>query len=167
MADAPSASRYPRIRANSTGLPRLREPTCFAPTHTEEDPQKLWHWYIQLTEVEDAFRTGKGDLGLRPVFHQKQSRVQAHIFICFLALAMWRSLEMWLKAKGLGDCARQVIKEMGTIHSMDVVLPVRNQIQARLRLVGKPEPLAADLLARMGLKLPTKAKNVVEKTALF
>jgi transposase len=134
---------------------------------TEEDPQKLWHWYIQLTEVEDAFRTGKGDLGLRPVFHQKQSRVQAHIFICFLALAMWRSLEMWLKAKGLGDCARQVIKEMGTIHSMDVVLPVRNQIQARLRLVGKPEPLAADLLARMGLKLPRKAKNVVEKIALF
>ena len=80
---------------------------------------------------------------------------------------MWRSLEMWLKAKGLGDCARQVIKEMGTIHSMDVVLPVRNQIQARLRLVGKPEPLAADLLARMDLKLPSKAKNVVEKTALF
>ena len=92
---------------------------------TEEDPRKLWHWYIQLTEVEDAFRTGKGDLALRPVFHQKQSRVQAHIFICFLALAMWRSLEMWLKAKGLGDCARQLIKEMGTIHSMDVVLPVR------------------------------------------
>ena len=134
---------------------------------TEEDPQKLWHWYIQLTEVEDAFRTGKGDLGLRPVYHQKQDRVQAHIFICFLALSMWRCLEMWLKAKGLGDCARQVIKEMATIHSMDVVLPVRDKTQTRLRIVGKPEPLAADLLAHMGLKLPSRAKNVVEKIATF
>lgn len=132
---------------------------------TEHDPKKLWHWYIQLTEVEDAFRTGKGDLGLRPVYHQKPDRVQAHIFICFLALAMWRCLEMWLKAKGMGDCARQVIKEMATIHSMDVILPVRDQTQTRLRIVGKPEPLAADLLARMGLKIPSKAKNVVEKIA--
>jgi transposase len=133
---------------------------------TEEDPQKLWRWYIQLTEVEDAFRTGKGDLGLRPVYHQREDRVQAHIFVCFMALAMWRSLECWLAAKGLGNTARQVIRELATIHSMDVVLPVRDHGQTRLRLVSKPEPLAADLLTRMGLKLPSRPKtikNVVEK----
>jgi len=133
---------------------------------TEEYPQKLWRWYIQLTEVEDAFRTGKGDLGLRPVYHQKEDRVQAHIFVCFMALAMWRSLECWLAAKGLGNTARQVIRELATIHSMDVVLPVRDHGQTRLRLVSKPETLAADLLARMGLKLPSRPKtikNVVEK----
>ncbi|MFA5264679.1 MAG: hypothetical protein WC378_12730, partial [Opitutaceae bacterium] len=133
---------------------------------TEQDPRKLWHWYIQLTEVEDAFRTGKGDLGLRPVYHQKEDRVQAHILVCFLALAMWRSLEMWLHAKGLGDTARQVVREMATIHSMDVVLPVRDRAETRLRLVGKAEALAADLLTRLGLKLPNRAKiieNVVEK----
>jgi transposase len=90
---------------------------------TEQDPRKLWHWYIHLTEVEDAFRTGKSDLGLRPVFHQREDRVQAHIMVCFLALVMWRSLEMWLEGKGLGNCARQVLKELETIHSMDVVLP--------------------------------------------
>ena len=132
----------------------------------ERDPQKLWHWYIQLTEVEDAFRTSKSDLGLRPVYHHREDRVQAHILVCFLALAMWRSLEMWLQGNGLGHCARQVLREMETIRSMDVVLPVRDKAEVRLRLVAKPEKLAADLLARMKLKLPTRPKsirNVVEK----
>jgi hypothetical protein len=133
---------------------------------TEEDPRKLWHWYIQLTEVEDAFRTSKGDLGLRPVFHQKQDRVAAHILVCFLALAMWRVLELWLKAKGMGDTARQVVQELGTIHSMDLLLTIRDRGETRLRIVGKPEPLAADLLAHMELKLPARPKiieNVVAK----
>ena len=132
----------------------------------EEDPRKLWRWYIQLTEVEDAFRTGKGDLGLRPVYHQKEHRVQAHILVCFIALAMWRSLELWLRAKGLGDSARQVIRELETIHSMDVVLPIKDRAATRLRIVGKPEKLASDLLSRLGLKLPSRPKvieNVVEK----
>lgn len=132
----------------------------------EQDPRKLWHWYIHLTEVEDAFRTGKWDLGLRPVFHQKEDRVQAHILVCFLNLVMWRSLEMWLQAKGLGDCARQVLQELDTIHSMDVVLPVKDKAEVRLRLVAKPEKLASDLLTRMQLRLPTRPKqvqNVVEK----
>jgi len=132
----------------------------------EQDPRKLWHWYIHLTEVEDAFRTGKSDLGLRPVFHQREGRVQAHIMVCFLALVMWRSLEMWLKGKGLGDCARQALKELETIHSMDVVLPVKDKAEIRLRLVSKPDKLAADLLAHMQLTLPSRPKrvqNVVEK----
>jgi transposase len=135
----------------------------------EQDPAKLWHWYIHLTEVEDAFRTGKSDLGLRPVFHQREDRVQAHVLVCFLALVLWRSLEMWLKGKGLGDCARQVLKEMESIHSMDVVLPVKDKADVRLRLVAKPDKLAADLLAHMQLTLPSRPKrvqNVVEKTGV-
>ena len=133
---------------------------------TEDDPRMLWRWYIHLTEVEDAFRVGKTDLGLRPVHHQRQDRVQAHIMVCFLALAMWRCLEMWLSSRGLGNCARQVLEQMATIHSMDVVLPVKSDATVRLRLVAKPEKLAADLLARMNLKIPTRPKtvqNVVEK----
>ena len=135
----------------------------------EQDPSKLWHWYIHLTEVEDAFRTGKSDLGLRPVFHQREDRVQAHILVCFLALVMWRSLEMWLKGKGLGDCARQVLKELESIHSMDVVLQVKDKAEVRLRLVSKPDKLATDLLAHMQLRLPSRPKrvqNVVETRAL-
>jgi transposase len=133
---------------------------------TEEDPEKLWRWYIHLTEVEDAFRTSKSDLGMRPVYHQKQDRVQAHILICFLSLVMWRSLEVWLKSKGLGNCCRQVLDELATVKSMDVVLPVRGDREIRLRTVSKPETLAEDLLTRMELKMPSRPKiirNVVEK----
>lgn len=132
----------------------------------EQDPQKLWRWYIHLTEVEDAFRTSKSDLGLRPVYHHREDRVQAHILVCFLALVMWRSLEMWLQAKGLGNCARQALNEIDTIRSMDVVLPVKDKAEVRLRLVAKPEKLAADLLSKMQLRLPMRPKqirNVVEK----
>lgn len=132
---------------------------------TEEDPCQLWRWYIHLTEVEDAFRVGKSDLGLRPVYHQREDRVQAHIMVCFLALAMWRCLEMWLTSKSLGDCARQVLEQMATIHSMDVVLPVKGNSTVRLRLVAKPEKLAADLLSHMQLRIPSRPKtiqNVVE-----
>jgi transposase len=133
----------------------------------EQDPRALWRWYIQLTDVEDAFRVGKSDLGLRPVYHHREDRVQAHILVCFLALAMWRCLEMGLRSTGLGDCGRQVLEQMATIHSMDVVLPVKGNADVRLRLVAKPEKLTADLLSRMQLKLPTRPKsiqNVVEKT---
>jgi hypothetical protein len=57
------------------------------------DPALLWRWYIQLTQAEAAFRTAKSDLGLRPVFHHREDRVRAHILICFLSLALWRTLE--------------------------------------------------------------------------
>ena len=60
---------------------------------TEQDPAKLWQWYIQLTQAEDAFRISKSDLNLRPVFHQKTERVESHILVCFLTLALWRTLE--------------------------------------------------------------------------
>ncbi|NIP18991.1 MAG: hypothetical protein GWM87_13185, partial [Xanthomonadales bacterium] len=67
---------------------------------TETDPARLWRWYVQLTQAEAAFRTAKSDLGLRPIYHQKADRVDAHILVCFLALAMWRTLEMWMQGKG-------------------------------------------------------------------
>jgi len=136
---------------------------------TERDPTQLWRWYIQLTQAEAAFRTAKSDLGLRPVFHQKTGRVEAHILVCFLALALWRTLEMWMAQKGLGTCARKLIAEIATLRSMDVVLPIRRdgqRAEIRLRLVAKPEPRVAQLLAHLGLQLPSRSKiieNVVQK----
>jgi len=126
---------------------------------TEEDPCKLWKTYIQLNQAEQAFRIGKSDLGIRPVYHQKQERVQAHIFICFLALAMWKSLELWMKAKGLGSCARRLLEEVKEIRSLDVLLPIRDRNPVRLRLVTRPEPHVQVLLARLGLQLPNRAKT--------
>jgi hypothetical protein len=135
----------------------------------ETDPVKLWRWYIQLTQAEAAFRTSKSDLGMRPIFHQLENRVQAHILVCFLALALWRSLEQWMQARGLGTCARQLIKEMGGIKSMDVIVPVKRagvRTDLRLRVVTTPEPAAAQLLAHLGLRLPAGSRlisNVVPK----
>jgi transposase len=137
----------------------------------EKDPAKLWRWYMQLSQAEDAFRIGKSDLSLRPVFHQKTERVEAHILVCFLTLALWRTLEMWMRAKGLGNCSRQLLKEVATVRSMDVVLPVKptdsqETRELRLRVVARPDRLVTELLIRLGLELPSVPKlvqNVVEK----
>jgi transposase len=137
----------------------------------EKDPARLWQWYLQLTQAEAAFRTEKSDLHLRPIFHQKTERVEAHILVCFLALALWRTLEMWMKGKGLGTCARHLLGEISTIKSLDVVLPVRTAegvTELRLRTVAKPERLVAELLQHLGLHLPSGTRvieNVVEKNA--
>ena len=141
---------------------------------TEKDPAKLWRWYIQLSQAEDAFRISKSDLNLRPVFHHKTERVEAHILVCFLTLALWRTLEMWMRGKGLGDCSRQLLKEVSTVRSMDVVLPVKElhsqpTREVRLRVVSRPDRLVAELLARLGLDLPSAPKlvqNVVEKNGV-
>ena len=141
---------------------------------TEKAPAKLWHWYMQLTQAEDAFRISKSDLSLRPLFHQKAERVEAHLLVCFLSLALWRTLEMWMAGKGLGDCARQLLKEVATVRSMDVVLPVKEAEsqqtrEVRLRVVARPDRSVALLLARLGLDLPSAPRavqNVVEKNGL-
>lgn len=141
---------------------------------TEKDPAQLWRWYIQLTQAEDAFRISKSDLNLRPVFHQKTQRVEAHILVCFLSLALWRTLEQWMHGKGLGTCARQLLLEVATVHSLDVVLPTRPApgeppVDLRLRVVARPEREVAELLHRLGVELPAIPKivqNVVEKTGL-
>jgi len=133
---------------------------------TEKDPASFWKWYMQLQQAEAAFRTGKSDLHLRPVFHQKTERVEAHILVCFLSLALWRTLEMWMRGKGLGTCARQLLKEIATVRSMDVVLPVKDRGDIRLRVVAKPDRPVAELLHRLGVTLPHSPKiveNVVEK----
>jgi transposase len=140
----------------------------------EKDPAKLWRWYMQLSQAEAAFRISKSDLSLRPVFHQKTERVEAHILVCFLSLALWRTLEMWMHGKGLGDCARELLKQVATVRSMDVVLPVREAEtqqtrELRLRVVARPDRPVAELLVRLGLELPSAPKavqNVVEKNRL-
>jgi hypothetical protein len=136
--------------------------------HPSEDPAALWRWYIQLTQAEAAFRTGKSDLHLRPVFHQTTERVEAHILVSFLSLALWRALEQWMAAKGLGTCARQLLHELDELRSMDVVLPTREAGEIRLRVVARPEKPLVELLAHLGLDLPNTPKilgKVVPKNA--
>ncbi len=127
---------------------------------TEEDPRILWKAYMQLVQAEKAFRLSKSDLGMRPIFHQQEHRVQAHVFVCFLALAMYKSLELWMAASGLGSSPAKLLEEFRQIQSMDVVLPVKDRNPVRLRIVAKPEEQVRVLLHKLGLKVPNRPKVV-------
>ena len=137
---------------------------------TGRSPEELWRIYIGLTRVEDSFRITKHDLGIRPVYHQKEDRTHAHIMICFLALSMWRTLEHWMKSSGLGTAPRKFIEEMREVKSLDVVLPTDARKKVRLRVVSKPQKKLSILLNHLDFPLPNKPKfisNVVANLPLF
>lgn len=123
-------------------------------------PEALWQTYVQLTDAEAAFRIQKSDLSIRPIWHHKQDRVQAHIFVCFLAYAMWKTLEQWQQRAGLGNSPRTILYELGHIQSTDVVLPLaRNpKREVRIRCVVRPDRAQAALLDRLGLRLPERLR---------
>lgn len=120
---------------------------------TEED---LWRTYIQLTEAEAAFRIQKSDLSIRPVWHQREDRVRAHIFVCFLAYALYKTLEQWQAHAGLGNSPRFILEELRQVQSVDVVLPIVDGPEVMVRCVIKPNDEHAALLDRLGLELPKR-----------
>ena len=123
-------------------------------------PESLWRTYIQLTDAESAFRIQKSDLSLRPVWHHKEERVRAHIFVCFLAYALWKTLEQWQMRAQLGRSPRTILWELAHITSADVVLPIAGEQkrELRLRCVVRPDKAQAALLDRLGLRLPERLK---------
>lgn len=122
---------------------------------TAED---LWQAYITLTDVEGAFRIHKSDLKIRPIWHHLERRVDAHILVCFLAYALWKTLEGWQKRAGLGSSPRTILDELKKIRTVDVVLPLDNGRDATLRCVVRPDPDQAMLLDRLGLRLPQRLR---------
>ena len=125
----------------------------------ERDAEELWKTYMELTQVEDAFRTTKSDLGMRPIFHQKKDRTQAHILVCFLSLAMWRMLSHWMSCSGIGSAPRKLLEELRAVKSLDVLLPTRDKT-IRLRVVSKAPRDLQPLLQRLKLPLPNRPKKV-------
>jgi transposase len=131
----------------------------------ETDPAVLWKRYIQLTEAEWAFRITKDELAIRPVWHQTADRVKAHVLVCFLAYAMWKTLAQWMRASGLGDAPRPLVEDLARIKSGDVVLPTqaadgRPGRTIRLRCVTTPDEGQKVLLGRLGLTLPQRLRRV-------
>jgi len=120
--------------------------------------QQLWKAYIQLTQAEAAFRIQKDQLNVRPIWHQREERVQAHILVCFLAFVLWKSLEMWQQRAGLGNSPRTIVEELARIQSHDVVLPTTTHGQVRLRCVTQPDSAQAALLDRLGIILPKRMR---------
>jgi transposase len=116
--------------------------------------EELWKAYIQLTEAEAAFRIHKSDLKIRPIWHQKEDRVLAHIFVCFLAYVLWKTLGQMCEQAGLGNEPRRVLDELAELRMMDVILPTRSGIEIRKRCLSKPNDHQQILLDRLKLRLP-------------
>ena len=124
------------------------------------DVEQLWRTYVQLSEAEAAFRIHKSELSLRPIWHQREDRVQAHILVCFLAYVLWKTLEQWQSRAGLGNSPRTILDELGRIQSTDLVLPLAEDPRRKLRIrcVVRPDQTQALLLDRLGLRLPERLR---------
>jgi transposase len=121
--------------------------------------EALWRTYIQLSEAEAAFRITKSELSIRPIWHQREDRVLAHILVCFLAYVLWKTLEQWQSRVGLGNSPRTLLQELAAITSTDVILPTASTgRELRLRCVVRPDRAQALLLERLGLRLPERLR---------
>jgi transposase len=130
----------------------------------EADPVILWQQYIQLTDAEWAFRISKDELELRPIWHRHADRVKAHILVCFIAYAMWKTLSGWMKSSGLGEAPRPLVEELANIMSGDVLLPTRSVEGGAgptlvVRCVTRPDEHQSALLDRLGLRMPNQIKR--------
>jgi hypothetical protein len=121
---------------------------------TEEDPAKLWQYYIQLTQVEEAFKNLKGDLALRPLYHQKQERIEAHIFVAFLAYCLHVTLHRWVRDLAPGLTPRSVLEKFAAVQMIDVHLPTTDGRHVILPRYTQPEKELQVLLHQLKLTLP-------------
>jgi hypothetical protein len=123
---------------------------------TETDPAKLWEYYLQLVAVEEAFKTLKGDLAIRPIFHQLDHRIEAHIFVAFLAYCLHVSLGHRLKHLAPGLTTRSALEKFSAVQMIDVHIPTTDGRQLTLTRYAHPEPELKLLLDRLKLTLPAQ-----------
>ena len=124
---------------------------------TESDPAKLWQFYLQLVEVEAAFKTLKGDLAIRPIFHQEERRIEAHIFVAFLAYCLHVTLGQQLKALAPGLTPRAVLEKFAAVQMIDVFVPTTDGRELNLTRYTQPEPELRLLLEKLKLTLPAQS----------
>jgi Transposase DDE domain len=120
----------------------------------QASPAKLWQFYIQLTEVEQAFKELKSDLAIRPIWHQKDERIEAHIFVAFLAYCLQVSLKARLKALAPGLTPRTVLEKLAGMQMVDVRLPTTDSRELLLSRHTEPDADQRLLLAQLKLQLP-------------
>jgi len=124
---------------------------------SEEDPARLWQHYIQLTQVEEAFKNLKGDLAIRPIYHQLESRIEAHIFVSFLAYCAHVSLREKLRRRAPGLTPRCVLEKFGAMQMLDVHFPTTDGRELIFRRYTQPEAEQKILLDQLSLRLPEQA----------
>jgi len=144
-----------RLRKKKLRQVRRREGRYLLRTNlTEEDPAKLWQYYTQLTQVEEAFKNLKGDLALRPIYHQKEDRIEAHIFVAFLAYCLHVTLRRWLRDLAPGLTPRSVLEKFTAVQMIDVHLPTTDGRHVILPRYTQPERELQVLLDQLKLTLP-------------
>ena len=133
---------------------------------TEDDPAQLWRYYLQLVAVEQAFKSLKGDLAIRPIFHQQEARIEAHIFVAFLAYALHVTLGRRLHALAPGLTPRSVLEKFAAVQMIDVHVPTTDGRELVLTRYTEPEPELRLLLDKLRLDLPTQPPpKIIAKTA--
>jgi hypothetical protein len=167
---APTAWRLIPVVVPKTGAPfsyrldrdklrqvRRREGRYLLRTNlTENDPVQLWSYYLQLVAVEEAFKNLKGDLAVRPIFHQHQDRVEAHIFIAFLAYCLHVTLGRRLHALAPGLTPRSVLEKFAAIQMIDVHIPTSDGRELVLARYTEPQAELKLLLDKLRLELPAQ-----------
>lgn len=121
-----------------------------------ESGGELWKKYIQLTEAEAAFRALKSELSIRPIFHQLERRVKAHVLVAFLGYALWVTLKHLLRRKNLKTSPAQALSMLSGLRSADIVLPTTDRRQIRLRRITTPTQEQQTLLASLGMYIPKR-----------
>ena len=119
-----------------------------------DDPGLIWRCYMQLCSVEEAFRTLKGDLGLRPIFHQRPDRIEAHLFVAFLAYCLQTTLRQQLRGHAVGLMPRVVFEKLATLQMLDVCVPTMDGRELLLIRHTEPDTDVALLLEKLNLTLP-------------
>ena len=145
--------REARSRDEGTYLLRTNLADC--------DPKHLWKKYMLQGEIEHAFRELKNDLGLRPIHHRLDDRIEAHIFTAFMALCLLSTLRALSRASAPGLTPRQIIDKFKTIKMVDVILPATDNRTVILPRHIDPRPDTALLLAQLGLTLPSQPPSKV------
>jgi hypothetical protein len=133
---------------------------------SDNDPAQLWQYYTQLVAVEEAFRNLKGDLAIRPVFHQDEKRIEAHIFIAFLAYCMQITLTRRLHALAPGLTARSALEKFAAIQMIDVHLPTTDGREILLTRYTHPEPELQLIIDRLKLRLPPQPPPRITTAAI-
>ncbi|HEY3621894.1 MAG TPA: IS1634 family transposase [Roseiarcus sp.] len=165
--DKQSATLSYSLNRGKLRIARRREGRYLLRTNlTNQDPAVLWQYYVQLVAVEEAFKNLKGDLAIRPIFHKDERRIEAHIFVAFLAYALQVTLTRRLHALAPGLTARSALEKFAAVQMIDVHLPTTDGREIVLTRYTQPEPELQLLIDRLRLTLPAQPPPKITAAAL-
>ena len=154
-----------RLKRDKLRQSRRREGRYLLRTNlTGSDPAELWRYYLQLTQIEEAFRNLKGDLAIRPIYHQLESRIEAHIFIAFLAYCLHVTLAQQLRPHAPGLTPRSVLEKFAAVQMIDVEIPTTDGRAIKLTRYTEPPKELKLLLERLHLELPPQPPPKITAT---